>query len=751
MDVALEGAGESALPSEAALLEGLNDAQRRAVVFGDGALLILAGAGTGKTRTITRRLAWLVATRRTDAQGVLAITFTNKAAREMRERVEALLPTRGMWIATFHAACARVLRRDIELLGGFTRDFTIVDSADRKQLVKEVVKDLGVSEERFRPGAILAAISRAKMDARTPDASEEDSGAGFEDELLRRVYAAYDERMRASNQLDFDDLLLKVLELFDRNLGVRDTYAHQFRYVLVDEYQDTNRVQYLLARHFASFHGNIAVCGDPDQSIYAWRGADIKNILDFEGDFGRAEIVKLEENYRSSPQILAAAQGLIRNNSERKDKELWSRRAAGPKVRVLRCGDEVEEAEWIASEAQRLGRSGVRRDQMAILYRAHFLQRVLERALRERGVPYRIAGGVEFYQRREIKDLVAYLQLFVNPRSDVALQRIVNVPARGIGATTIDRLQAFATDRRVPLIRALESSEALASVRGPARKGLTAFAQLLAQFEGAAKRPPHEVLARLVDELEWFDHVARLDDDDPTARQENVEEFLASAERFQNERGDATLVDFLADIALVSDVDRLDGAGSADAADGRLAGDDAPRNDATGTVSLMTLHAAKGLEFDAVFVPGVEEELLPHMRSLEEGTVEEERRLLYVGMTRAREHLVLTHASTRAYFGSNSWREPSRFLDELPSDVVEGGGEEPREEEVLGAFEAATDDGLSEGDWVVHPHFGTGRLDRLVGSGANARATVTFTRHGTKTLLLAYAKLEHAPGGQGAR
>jgi DNA helicase-2/ATP-dependent DNA helicase PcrA len=745
MDVAVEGAGEGTLPSEADLLEGLNEAQRRAVTHGEGSLLILAGAGTGKTRTITRRLAWLVATRRADPQGVLAITFTNKAAREMRERVDVLLPTRGMWIATFHAACARVLRRDIGMLPGYTRDFTILDSSDRKQLVKELVKELGFAEERFRPGAILAHISQAKMAARDDDRAagrDGDGFEGFEDEVLGRVLALYEERMRAANQLDFDDLLLKVLELFDTHPGVRDAYAHQFRYVLVDEYQDTNRVQYLLARHFASFHGNIAVCGDPDQSIYGWRGADIRNILDFEADFGRAQVVKLEENYRSSRNVLAAAQALIRNNTERKDKELWSRGPDGDRVRVQRCGDEVEEAEWIAREVQRLEASGVRRDEIAVLYRVHFMQRVLERALRERSVPYRIAGGVEFYERREIKDLVAHLQVLVNPRSDIAVKRALNVPPRGIGATSVERLVAFAADRRIPLLAALGSSEALAAIRGPARKGLAAFAELVRLFEGAAGQPPHDVLARLVDELEFFEYARRLDDDDPTARIENVEEFLASAERFQRERENATLVDFLADIALVSDVDRYEGEATAAAAE---------PDGSTGSVTLMTLHSAKGLEFDAVFLPGLEEELLPHMRSLEEGTVEEERRLLYVGMTRARRHLVLSHASTRTFFGSNTWREPSRFLDELPAANVEGLGEEPPEEDVLGAFDGGDDAGLREGDWVVHPHFGTGRLERLVGSGANARATVAFPRHGTKTLLLAYAKLEPAPRGGGGR
>jgi len=733
--------GTDGVPDEQTLLDGLNDAQRRAVTFGDGPLLILAGAGTGKTRTITRRLAWLVATRRAEADGVLAITFTNKAAREMRERVEALLPTRGMWISTFHSMCARILRREVELLEGYTRDYTIIDTTDRRQLLKELVKELGFAPERFKPAALAAWISHAKMSARAPEEEAEDlAGGGFEEEVLGRLWLAYEARLRQQNQLDFDDLLLKVLELFDRFPGVRDAYAHRFRYVLVDEYQDTNRVQYLLARHLASGHGNVAVCGDPDQSIYGWRGADIRNILDFEKDFGQAEVVKLEQNYRSTTKVLDVAQAVIANNVDRKDKALWSERTEGPDVRVVQFGDETEEAEWIAREVDKLVADGVPREEIAVLYRVHFMQRVLERALRERGVPYKIAGGLEFYERREIKDLLAYLHLLVNPRADLATKRALNVPPRGIGATSVERIVAWAADRRVPLVRALESEELRAQIRGRAKKGIAAFVELLGRLEGAAQRPPHQVLGQLVDELDYFSYVEGLDEKDATSRVENVEELLASAERFELEHEDATLVDFLNDVALVSDVDRF-------------LGEDAEQGSTekeSGTVTLMTLHAAKGLEFDAVFLPGLEEELLPHVRALEDdaGGVEEERRLLYVGITRAREHLVVSHASTRMYFGANSWREPSRFLEEFPSDGVEGIEQGEDDDWELGEY-AGEDDALYEGAWVRHAHFGTGQVERLTGTGANARAVVSFANAGTKTLLLAYANLEPLESGRG--
>ena len=732
--VAEDGGAGAQDPAAEQLLDGLNEPQRHAVTHGEGPLLILAGAGSGKTRAITRRIAWLVATGRANPQEILAITFTNKAAREMRARVEALLPSSGAWIGTFHATCARILRREIEVLGGWTRDFSIYDTTDRNDLIKRTVKDLGYDTQRFRPALVAAWISDWKTARAVGEGTEGLGGlGGIEGEVLNAVWTRYEESMRASNALDFDDLLVRTLELFDRHPGVRDAYASRFRYVLVDEYQDTNRVQYLLVRHLAGWHGNLNVCGDPDQSIYAWRGADIRNILDFEEDFGaqrdgvarRVEVVKLEQNYRSTPSILKAAQALIQNNAGRKEKDLWTEKVDVDKVQVLQCGDEEDEAGTIAARIHSLHAQGVRPDQVAIFYRANFMQRALERGLRLSGVPYQIVGGVEFYQRKEIRDLVSYLQLIVNPVDDVCCRRVLNVPQRGIGDKSLERLAEWSADRRVSLLDAARSTEARAGIRGRAKAGLAAFAELYARLEDLRDKPAALALEFVIDEIGFEEWIAQ-SEENAESRIENVDELVAHAHRYDEEEPEGFLRGFLQEIALVSDVDGYD--------------EEGPK------VTLMTLHASKGLEFPVVFVSGCEEELLPHGLAISENGeagVEEERRLFYVGMTRAEERLFLTHATTRMHYGESSWRRPSRFLDELPKDCVVGvEGAEDDEDEVLGVFEPDdADTGLREGAAVEHDHFGRGRVLKLQGAGANARVTVEFAGVGSKVLLMQYAKL----------
>jgi DNA helicase-2/ATP-dependent DNA helicase PcrA len=724
------------------LLAGLNPAQREAVIHGDGPLLILAGAGSGKTRVITRRVAWQVAERGVSPGEVLAITFTNKAAGEMRSRVAELIDARGSWIGTFHAMCARILRRDIELLDGYTRDFTIYDTNDRNGLLKELVKRAGYDTTRFRPAALGSWISAEKNRyCRDDEGGErvEAADGGLEEELFRRIRRDYEEAMRASNALDFDDLLLKVLELFEAQPGVRDAYARRFRHVLVDEYQDTNRVQYLLMRHLAGFHGNLAVCGDPDQSIYAWRGADVRNILDFEQDFPGATVVRLEQNYRSTQTILDAAQALIRNNRQRKPKELWSARGPGERLVVTECGDEDDEAREVAFQIRALVDRGVRHDQMAIFYRVNFMQRALERALRLTSIPYQIVAGTEFYQRREIRDLIAYLRLVVNPSDDEAFKRAVNVPPRGIGDKSLAQLTGWALDRRVPLLRACASSEARGAIRGRARAGLEGFAALHERLAPLADASALLALDTVLDETHYLEHLARAADPDEVDREANVEELRTHAETYDRTQPEGGLRGFLQDIALVSDVDGFD--------------DSQPK------VTLMTLHAAKGLEFPCVFIAGLEENLLPHARAIDEGWeddgdnsgVEEERRLLYVGLTRAQERLFLSHARVRRHFGSEQYAHPSRFLDEIPPGLVEGWEDDGGEADVLGEYvpDESAGEGLAEGDLVEHDHFGRGRVELLVGTGANARATVRFEHHGSKMLLLQYARLRVV--GRGGR
>ncbi|HED64785.1 MAG TPA: hypothetical protein ENJ09_04430, partial [Planctomycetes bacterium] len=458
------------------ILRSLNEAQREAVVYGDGPMLILAGAGSGKTRAITSRIAYLVATARAAPHEILAITFTNKAAREMRDRVERAMGERGMWISTFHSLCARILRRDIEGRGPWTRDFTIYDTSDRNLLLRTLTKELGYDTQRFRPQMLASWISEEKtrrFDRGGGEVGSEDGS--LEMEVFVRVRDRYRAAMRANNALDFDDLLVETLTLFEEHPGVRDQYARRFRHVLVDEYQDTNRIQYLLVRHLAGHHGNLAVCGDPDQSIYAWRGADIQNILDFEEDFAGGgltpvKVVKLERNYRSTACILGAAQGLIEHNRSRKEKNLVTDRESDDRVVVVECADENDEANEIAARIQALVKEGVAADSIAIFYRVNFMQRALERSLRFSGIPYQIVGGVEFYQRREVRDLVSYLHLIVNPKDDVACRRVLNVPSRGIGDRSVERLSNWAAGRGVSLLAAVRSEEARSEIRGRAKK-----------------------------------------------------------------------------------------------------------------------------------------------------------------------------------------------------------------------------------------------------------------------------------------
>jgi DNA helicase II / ATP-dependent DNA helicase PcrA len=746
--------------AQQALIEDLNPAQREAVLHADGPLLILAGAGSGKTRVITRRVAHLVASGRARAEEILAITFTNRAAREMRERIVALeaaagqspvaQPNRGLsraWVSTYHALGARLLRREIEQLGGYTRDFSIYDTQDKQELIKGLLKELDQDPQRFRPAAVAAYVSAVKQRQAERWDAEGGRERGRSDEsdpedtqrLLGQIAELYQTRLRASNALDFDDLLLLTLELFERSPGTRDRYAQQFRFVLVDEYQDTNRVQYLITRHLARGHGNLAVCGDPDQSIYAWRGADLRNILEFERDFPGALVVKLEHNYRSTACILAAAQGLIEHNQQRKAKRLIPTGERGDPVGLIEAADENDESDAVAAEIKRLWRDGdLGRerplDQVAIFYRVNFLSRAIERGLSLASLPYQVAGGVEFYARREVRDLIAYMQLVVNPADDVSIRRVVNVPARGIGDRSLEQLTNLARGRGQSLLQCARSGAADGLLKGRAKGGLAGLLELLVRMGEAAVLGPAGFLEALVEATDFLGHLAKTDPQGAEEREENVRELIANARLFEREQPQAGLAGFLQDVALVSDVDSLESGGEAG-------------GPAAGAVTLMTLHSAKGLEFNTVFIVGCEEDLLPHGRALEEDDsqegrgLEEERRLLYVGLTRARQRLYLSRASTRMYFGDTSWRVPSRFLAELPPDCLRAGEPDLDEEQALGAFDDQSAE-LAAGDWVRHSHFGVGQVERLSGSGANARATVRFQQVGQKTLLLQYAHLE---------
>jgi DNA helicase-2/ATP-dependent DNA helicase PcrA len=732
-------------PAATDLLAGLNAAQREAVTHEQGPLLILAGPGSGKTRVITRRIAWLARERRVEPWRILAITFTNKAAREMRERVDAILPARGAWISTFHSMCARILRREIEILPGFTRDFTIYDTGDRNQLLKQLLKDADFDVTRFKPAMVGAWISDWKNGLQRADAPADDdevAGEGIEAEVLVRMRKLYQEALRKHNALDFDDLLVKVHEIFEAHPGVRDAYASRFLHVMVDEYQDTNHVQYRLTKALAAGHGNVAVCGDPDQSIYGWRGADIRNILDFEKDFPGPRVVKLEQNYRSTTRILKAAQAVIERNAERKQKDLWSELGEGRSIVAFQAADENDEAREIAVQIKALLDEGRSPRDVAVFYRVNFMQRALESALRLARIPYQIVAGQEFYERREIRDLIAFAKLVVNPADDVAFRRVVNVPARGIGDKSLDVVAKLAADRRIPMSEAVKSTEALAQVRGRARAGLEEFAALLAELAPLRDEAAGFALEQILERIGYERWLAEMDDTTQNDRQANVDELVVHAASYDQMVEDSKsdpqpgvepleggLRGFLQDIALVNDTDAL--------------------GESDDKVSLMTLHSAKGLEFPVVFIAGLEEELLPHVRAITDSSgahpdsgIEEERRLFYVGITRAQERLFLAHARQRQFYGEFGFRAPSRFLGEIPPALVEGYEPDKEADEMLGTYDAEQADALEVGDRVEHEHFGRGTIERLQGSGINARATVHFPVHGTKMLLLQYAHLK---------
>lgn len=681
---------------------------------------------------MTTRIANLILNRGVAPWEILAITFTNKAAKEMRERVERLVPAGDAgapWIGTFHSMCARILRREIDALDGYTRDFSIHDTGDRNGLIKSIVKELGYDPKRFRAQVIGGWISSRKNNRGREDGLQLSDGSMDED-VYHAVEEKYRERMQQQNALDFDDLLLKVLDLFDNHPGVRDGYARRFRHVLVDEYQDTNRVQYLLVRHFASFHQNLTVCGDPDQSIYAWRGADIRNILDFEQDFPSAKVVRLEQNYRSTARILDAANVVIANNQARKEKDLFTEGEQGEQIAVIECGDENDEAREIAAQVRSHVARGGRYGDCAVLYRAGFLQRAIETALRYDSVPYQVVAGLEFYQRKEIKDVVAYLRLALNPADDVAFVRVVNTPSRGVGDTSLARLASFAAERGLSLSAALRDPLALEAIRGRAKKGLAVFAELMEELAPARELDAAVALDLVLEAIDVDRWMAELDDGTSTVdRAANVEELRAFAADYDSRQPDGKLRGMLEEVALVADTDAYEG--------------DEDR------VKLMTLHACKGLEFPFVVIAGAEDELLPHERAVDEAedpdiAIEEERRLFYVGITRAMKRLLITHTTFRSFYGGGRPTLPSRYLRELPEGDVAGVGPEEREEEALGAFDPAegTGAGLTVGELVQHPHFGRGRIEALAGAGINARATVVFNSAGRKQLLLQYASLE---------
>jgi ATP-dependent DNA helicase UvrD/PcrA len=748
------------------LLSALNPEQQEAVLHTNGPLLILAGAGAGKTRVIAHRIAYLVSEGLCEPDRLLAVTFTNKAAEEMRTRVETLLGVdcRRMWISTFHALCARLLRREAPHIG-LSRDFVIYDSTDQLTVMKQALRQIGADESAVQPRVALARISHAKNRMEGPEVFTANSWHP-RDAQIGKLYELYVNALREANALDFDDLLLRTVELFEKAEAVRERYSQKFIHTMVDEYQDTNRPQYLLIQRLAGRHRNLCVVGDPDQSIYKWRGADLRNILDFEHDFSEARIVKLERNYRSTQVILDAASAVISQNRNRKDKRLYTERKGGAKIMYYRAGDDLDEAEFIGRTARTALHDDVD-STVAILYRTNAQSRTLEDALRRAGIAYKIIGGVRFYERKEIKDALAYLKLVLNPHDDVSLRRVINVPTRGIGKGVMESLDSveLPTDAETPpllaglqpvatnnslwarLVRAVDRR-----VLAPrATQSLAAFRDLILALTDMASRESISIaLGKVLDQSGYLQDLREERSEEAESRIENLAELVSAAREYETRNPEPSLAGFVDQLSLLSDADEEAGARDA-------------------RVLMMTLHSAKGLEFPIVTIAGLEEGLFPHSRSAEdEAELEEERRLCYVGITRAQRRLVLTSAARRRVFGEYQSTDPSRFLDEIPSELMEEvpssflsprtsfsnfrinpysrgfRGSRVREEP---DYSYADEDqsipsGLHPGVRVRHPQFGVGTVLAVEQLDDDVKLLVRFNTVGQKTLRAKYAKLE---------
>ncbi|MGG4049544.1 DNA helicase PcrA [Paenibacillus favisporus] len=637
-------------------IQRLNPQQRQAVEATDGPLLIMAGAGSGKTRVLTHRIAYLIATRKAPPWGILAITFTNKAAREMQDRVAKLVGNEGrdIWVSTFHSMCVRILRRDIERIG-FTSNFSILDSTDQLSVIRNCMKDLNLDTKKFEPKAIQSVISTAKNELVTPAQYEQKAGDYFEG-LVAKVYTMYQKRLKANNSLDFDDLIMATIQLFKEVPEVLDFYQKKFQYIHVDEYQDTNRAQYMLCRMLADSHHRICVVGDSDQSIYRWRGADISNILNFEEDYPEARTILLEQNYRSTATILNAANEVIGQNTGRKPKKLWTDKGEGAKIKVYRADSEHDEGYFVTSEISKNVNQGKSYQDHAILYRTNAQSRVIEEILIKSDIPYQIVGGIKFYDRKEIKDMLAYLRLLSNPDDDISLTRIINVPKRSIGDTTVAKLAAAATERGVSIFRVLEFVDDL-GFAGRTRNALVEFYDMIsALYQMVEYLSVTELTEKMLEMTQYRVDLQRENTIESRSRLENIDEFLSVTMEFEKNNEDKSLVAFLTDLALIADIDSMNDS----------------EEDRTDAVVLMTMHSAKGLEFPVVFIIGMEEGVFPHSRAFQDNEeLEEERRLAYVGITRAEQQLFLSCAQMRTLFGRTTANPPSRFLDEIPEELKE--------------------------------------------------------------------------------
>ena len=763
------------------IYDKLNEPQREAVYHTDGPLLILAGAGSGKTRVLTHRIAYLIGERGVNPWNILAITFTNKAAEEMRQRVDNLVGfgAESVWVSTFHSACVRILRRFIDRLG-YENHFTIYDTDDQKTLIKEVCRKVDVDTKVFKERSLLSAISSAKNEMILPDEFELNAGGDFAKMKIAKVYREYETQMRANNALDFDDLLVKTVQLLQTQPDVLESYQERFRYIMVDEYQDTNTVQFQLVSLLAGKYKNLCVVGDDDQSIYKFRGANIRNILDFEHEFPDAKVIKLEQNYRSTGNILNAANSVIANNRGRKEKSLWTENGEGELIRLRQFDTAFDEADFIGEDIKSAVRQGGSYNDSAVLYRTNAQSRLLEEKFIAMNIPYKIVGGVNFYARREIKDLLAYLKTIDNGRDDVAVRRIINVPKRGIGLTTINRIQESATERGIGFYEALLAPELIAGVGRSATK-LDSFAALIEYFKTLAEEMNiTDLLQEVIEKTGYIESLENEDKEEAKTRKENIDELISKAATYEESCQDkdekATLSGFLEEVALVADIDSLD--------------------EDQEYVVLMTLHSAKGLEFPRVYLAGMEDGLFPGYMSINAGDreeLEEERRLCYVGITRAEQELTLTSARRRMVHGETQYNPMSRFVKEIPRELLDTGNKKfTQETEIpaqqntyarareafraqafagaLGGMTPAKNQGAGKsltgsqalaslqkgsqlaaggngplgyevGDRVRHVKFGEGTVTDIKEGGRDHEVTIEFDSVGTRKMFAKFARL----------
>ncbi|MEK4951514.1 DNA helicase PcrA [Bacillus sp. FSL W8-1127] len=726
------------------LLSGLNKEQQEAVKTTEGPLLIMAGAGSGKTRVLTHRIAYLMVEKAVNPYNILAITFTNKAAREMKERVGQLMggAAEEVWISTFHSMCVRILRRDIDRIG-FNRNFTILDTTDQQSVIKGILKDKNLDPKKFDPRAILGTISSLKNELIDPESYSKQVGSYYE-RIVSEVYEEYQKRLRKNQSLDFDDLIMTTIHLFQRVPDVLEYYQRKFQYIHVDEYQDTNKAQYLLVKLLASRFQNLCVVGDSDQSIYRWRGADISNILSFEKDYPNAHVILLEQNYRSTKRILQAANEVIKNNYNRKPKKLWTENPEGKKIVYFRAENEQAEAQFVAGKIKELVESGKRQlSDFAILYRTNAQSRVVEEVLMKSNIDYTIVGGIKFYDRKEIKDILAYLRLIANPDDDISLLRVINVPKRGIGSTSMDKIARYAQENDLSLFQALEEADFI-GLSPKITKAVLEFRDLIKGYTQMQEYlSVTELVEEVLDKSGYRDMLKAEKTLDAQSRLENIDEFLSVTKGFEENSEDKSLIAFLTDLALVADIDRLD-----------------EEDNNQQSVVLMTLHSAKGLEFPVVFLIGMEEGVFPHSRSLmDEEEMEEERRLAYVGITRAEEELYLTNAQMRTLYGRTNLNPVSRFIQEIPEDLLD---EVVVEKKPFTRFQSnlstssqkasirpmAVSTGGEEIPWKVgdkaeHKKWGIGTVVSVKGEKENMELDIAFpSPTGVKRLLAKFAPIQ---------